>query len=340
MKSHRLANKLCGAIAGVLAAAMPMTAHAILVATGDGTQNTTQGTMPDGWNYVGSTSNASGVYLGDGWVLTVVHIGTASSYTSFTLPGYGTYQCNGNVIPITDPVTHNPVDLQLFQLSYSQANPLPDLPPLNIASSTPAAGTSIYMVGYGYSDRAAQPTYYDVTPDPYTNPNYNGAFVFTPTDTPGPDSFGGFQYDLNHQYKRWGTTVTTTDPDPNSPTYGQTTESINIGAGATTTLVSMFYNGLTDYENGGDSPEQGMVTEGDSGGGVFDASNTLVALNAYAQGLNGQPDDTVIFGDEINPIDLAPYQAEILADLPEPSAGLAGTAIILPLLARRRRARK
>jgi hypothetical protein len=38
--------------------------QAVILATGDGTQNATGAGAGDGWNYVGTVSGASGVYLG------------------------------------------------------------------------------------------------------------------------------------------------------------------------------------------------------------------------------------------------------------------------------------
>jgi hypothetical protein len=289
--------------------------------------------MPDGWNYVGTVDFASGTYLGNGWVITAAHVGSISMGTNFTLDGYGTYACNGNVVRLTDPNTSLDVDLQMFQISGTPSLPLPNLQPLNIAGTTPAAGTPLYMVGYGHSTRAVSPTYYDVSPDPL-NP---GHYIWTPVVTPDPDSYGGFTYDPTIQTKRWGTTLTTTDPNPSDPSYGQTTESNDIGEGATTTLVASFYNSLTDYQNGGQTPEEGMVTAGDSGGGEFDSDNTLVALNAYYNPYPDQPADTVIFGDGMDPIDLAAYQSEILTVVPEPTGTLMAAAMIFPLLAWRRR---
>lgn len=314
-------GKTCGAVLGILVLAMPKAAHAILVGPGDGTQDTTQGSMPNGWNYVGTVDSASGTYLGNGWVITADHIGGIVTGSSFTIDGYGTYLCNGNVVRLTDPNTSQDVDLQMFQLATA-----PALAPLNIASSTPAAGTSIYMVGYGHSQRNVQPTYYAVTGDP-NNPTWT--VVANPSDA----NAGGFGYDPSAQIKRWGTNLTAIDP-----VTGQTTSTQNIGNGATTCLYADFYDSLADYLASGGTSEEGMATAGDSGGGIFESDNTLVALNAYVDTYINQPANTAMFGDGMDPIDLAAYQPEITSIMvPEPSGGLLMAAAVFSLLAMRRR---
>jgi hypothetical protein len=130
----------------------------------NGTYNTTAPTSTDianwntgwgndsvtGWNYVGTVAagggSASGVYLGNGWVLTAGHVGS------------GTFQLGGptgptySVVPgSVQGLSGSPnADVSLFQISS-----LPNLPSLNIAAFPPTAfsdltpGSSVAMLGYG-----------------------------------------------------------------------------------------------------------------------------------------------------------------------------------------------
>jgi hypothetical protein len=100
-----------------------------------------------GWDYVGEIGGASGVYVGNGWVLTAGHVGEGT----FTLPngpGAGTYQPSGTPHFITDE--NGTADLCLFQIT-----PTPNLPPLTIGTNPPVAflppqaGTSVAMFGFG-----------------------------------------------------------------------------------------------------------------------------------------------------------------------------------------------
>jgi hypothetical protein len=101
-----------------------------------------------GWNYVGIVAGggggASGVYLGNNWVLTAGHVGPGN----FTL-GLNTYVVvPGSAQSITD--AQGTADMTLFQIATA-----PDLPALSIATSSPEvlstfqAGSKVAMIGYG-----------------------------------------------------------------------------------------------------------------------------------------------------------------------------------------------
>jgi hypothetical protein len=93
-----------------------------------------------GWNYVGQIGSASGVYLGDGYVLTAGHVGAGN----FTLGGVTYDEVAGSVQSI------GTADLTLFQISTS-----PDLPSLTLALNPPtivhgrSPGSAVVMIGYG-----------------------------------------------------------------------------------------------------------------------------------------------------------------------------------------------
>ena len=103
-----------------------------------------------GWNYVGHINGASGVYLGNGWVLTAGHVGSGN----FTLNGI-TYTPIPNTAQNIAPNASNKTsaDLTIYQI----ASP-PNLPPLTLSSSDPVAfsatqtGSTVAMLGYGGSN--------------------------------------------------------------------------------------------------------------------------------------------------------------------------------------------
>ena len=110
------------------------------------------GNTNTGWDYVGQVggaNDASGVYLGNGWVITAGHVSahdftldtntyafTGYSYTNFTLNINGTNQF---------------ADLNLFQISTTSTSGNVLLPTnnLTLASSFPGTSNQVVMIGYG-----------------------------------------------------------------------------------------------------------------------------------------------------------------------------------------------
>lgn len=97
-----------------------------------------------GWDFVGNVNGASGVYIGNGWVLTAGHVGPGN----FTLQGTTYTAVNGSALTLTD--TNGTADLTMFQIASAPALPL-----LPIATTAPTpfsnfnAGTSVVMLGFG-----------------------------------------------------------------------------------------------------------------------------------------------------------------------------------------------
>lgn len=104
--------------------------------TGWGTSNDLNGIT--GWDYVGRVGSASGIYLGNGWVLTAAHVGIGN----FTLSGV-TY----NAVSGSAQQVDSPADLTLFQIASN-----PGLPTLTLADSsfslTPYSSQAV-LIGYG-----------------------------------------------------------------------------------------------------------------------------------------------------------------------------------------------
>lgn len=97
-----------------------------------------------GWSYVGMVNGAGGVYLGNGWVLTVAHVGAGP----LVLDGITYAMVPGSTRGFT--TGSNTADITLFQI----ASP-PNLPALTIASSAPTSlspsrnGSAVAMIGPG-----------------------------------------------------------------------------------------------------------------------------------------------------------------------------------------------
>jgi hypothetical protein len=112
-----------------------------------------------GWDYVGNINRGSGVYLGNGWVLTAQHVG----FGNFNLGGF-TYNYAGyNYSTFTTTVGTNSyyADLNLFRIeTISTTGKALNMPALTLASSAPVffgnttranqlSQSQAVMIGYG-----------------------------------------------------------------------------------------------------------------------------------------------------------------------------------------------
>lgn len=266
-----------------------------------------------GWGNVGSVNGASGVYLGNGWVLTVDHLGYPSGITLDSITNNmlvsTTYDVDRPAIQLRNPYDPNDpqdsnalADLQLFHVKDAPTN----LPTLNIASSSPTAGTSFTAIGFG--DAAVGPVQY-----------YNQAWQNV--GSPDQATYGGYA-EGDRYFEHWATNQTVNvGPDgfADSGPDGVTIAYVNVGPGNTLDFFSQFYSGLSEYVNEPQLSES-QVGGGDSGGAVFDQFGNLIGISEGIMGLTGQPDETAAFGDMSAYVDLAPYRQEILANMPEPAS--------------------
>ena len=295
-------------------------AQAVIVdgANGTGTANTTSASFPvAGLNNVGTVvfnPPGSGVYLGNGWVLTAVHVGTVTTGTAFQVAGGG-YFCDGTVVRLNDPSNNQPTNVEVFHLSSS-----PPLPTLNLASTTPSIASTIYTMGDGL--RGSQ-VFYNVT-------GTGAATVFTPTPTATGSNAQGYQEDATTHVQRWGSNLTTTPPGASA------------GANKVVVTVQNFGNvtifGST-FDSGNPTGSESQVSLGDSGGGVFNTSNVLVGMNDLEFTTQNQPANTALYGNQAGYADIATYRSQIvtIAGVPEPStAGLLMLGAAAGLCRRRR----
>jgi hypothetical protein len=90
------------------------------------------------WDHVGTVNAASGIYIGNGWVVSAAHVG----WGDFNLSGT-TYAFDGTSLRLTN-ADGSATDMVMFHL-----NPPPKLGSLILATNTPAAYSQVDMMGYG-----------------------------------------------------------------------------------------------------------------------------------------------------------------------------------------------
>jgi hypothetical protein len=273
----------------------------------DGTQNTSS--PPDFlyWNNIGyvpfgaSDVGGSGIYLGNGWVLTAAHVqgGSNGGYT-FVIPKLN----NGADAVFTPqfasqvglhlPSTGAGSDLTLFRL---QDDPLLQTLPQIQFGVTPQVGSNVTVIGSGYNRQPGLHYWHLANP---SKPD-----TTTWTDVTGLPSQNtaqrtGYVYATQPNFaKRWGTNTTVAVPG-NGPTF-------------VFNNTELF---ATSFDPGNDNEAQ--LAPGDSGGGVF-AGNRLVGLNLYKGDDSnsdnpslGQPSNTAVFDNASFYANLNDYVNEIV----------------------------
>jgi hypothetical protein len=113
----------------------------VLIASGDGTGNTTAPPSDPGWSHVGAVGLLTAVYLGDAWVLTANHVGTGP----ITLGGV-TYPVVANS---SVRLAHTQTPLVLTDLLMFRLVSDPGLETLPIAASSPPVTTEALLIGRG-----------------------------------------------------------------------------------------------------------------------------------------------------------------------------------------------
>ena len=92
----------------------------------------------------GSTIRGSGIYLGNGWMLTADHLG---AFNSITFDGVTNYAWNG-----ATPVTLGTSDMKLFRLAS-----LPSVPAVPVYSGTGELFSPATLVGWGVGRNGSSP---------------------------------------------------------------------------------------------------------------------------------------------------------------------------------------
>lgn len=251
-----------------------------------------------GFDYVGAVNGSTGVYIGNGWVLTANHVGTGT----FNLGGMN-YTYNG-----TDSYQIGGVDLRLFKLSST-----PALAPLTISTIAPSDDDEVVIIGAGRTPTSSTPTTWYVDTDPVN-------WVWSTSPFPEADATAsGFV--ASPKDVRWGTNVVDfIDPGVSYSGY------------APTDMI------VTDFDETGGTDFEAQAVTNDSGSGLFvdygsgwELAGTIVTVDIY----NNQPSgaSSALFGNLTYAIDLSQHEEEIsdyvFGVVPEPAT----TALLLGLAA-------
>jgi hypothetical protein len=288
----------------------PAKSSAVVIGTDPGQSTPNNQTQPigfNGWNYVGTASGASCVYLGNDWCISAYHVvGAPTANSSVSFNGFG-YLTTGQSIRLTNPSDSSATDLVLFKIN---AVPTGLSTPLTIATSAPVANAAYTNAGYGL-DRNSVQQLYDAS--------------FNATSNMSDAVYEGYNV-TSYGANSWGTNSVYNFGTMSSPI---TTQYLNNGFGYVTLFSGEFL------------PATDQILSGDSGGGAFNSSGQLMGINLYLGAYAGQPDTTeALYGQASYMADLSVYAAQINADIavPEPTSAVLFGAVGLPLLLRRRRA--
>ncbi len=279
---RRIVHVVRPAAAGlVVMGSLASTAQAVVVSSPNSNVTLVAPANDPGWNNMAHVNGATGVYLGDRWMITAGHVGDGAVTFSdgrvfnFTV-GSGVTLTNPDGFGLTGAA-----DLRMFQLTAD-----PGLPKLSIATSTPGAGARVMMIGAG-RDRAANEIGWQVTTS-------SSGDVWTPAPLPITNAKGFSLLSTSHM--RWG----------QSSVVGQP-----FGLSATNTVV------FDTRFSSASGPMQAQAVSGDSGGGVFQSVagswNLAGLIDAQEFPLTNQPSGTVVFGQSTDVTDLALFHDQILS---------------------------
>ena len=269
------------------------------------------------WSNVGITAGATGVYLGDRWVLTARHVHGEGDPKTIAFPQIGVFHAEANSkieIPNSDPSMLARSDLAMFRLKED-----PGLPPLRISVDTPAIGTEVYLVGHGL-DREEGLTYWDADIRPGRN-------VWSESDE--PNEYAGFKMVSSHSL-RWGTNLVEYDEalfwENNDPGH---TIVRTIEGGETVLLITEFDRDgfsspyVSDERDAIVTPFESQAVIGDSGGGVFVHNEGRWELAGVMNAVLGQENQdepggpnsrfNALFGSTTLSANLADYRDAILS---------------------------
>jgi hypothetical protein len=246
---------------------------AVIITDGDGSGNTTAPADDFGFANVGIRGSGTAIYLEDGWCLTAAHVGDGT--TIFQNVQYN--EVPGSAVQLINPPGVGDTyyaDLMLYQIKAP-----PNLPPVMLTDSAPAAGWQVTMVGNGRDRSNTQTAYWTTTWAPSSPPGaYAGEIWASASDI------------------RWGNNV-----------IGGVAIPYASGAVSETAFTTIFGAQGTGLDAQG--------TPGDSGGGVFHQGSSgawsLAGLMFATQAVAGQPWGTSIFGNITYSVDLSVYRSEI-----------------------------
>ena len=289
-------------------------ALAVVVSSTTDNTSTPDDTFP--FNNVGVIKGASGVYLGDRWVLTARHVTGGKDPAPVSFPEIGTFQPVPNSlisIENADPKLSEFTDLVIFRLQED-----PGLPSIPIASQTPAVGTEVYLVGNGL-DRRDDVTFWDADITPAKND-------WTEVDEAG--EYAGYRT-LGSNSIRWGTNLIEDDEQLFFEFDSGHTRTWPVNGNDVIFLITEFdhdgysNNTVLNADSNFETEFESQAVLGDSGGGLFvrnegiwELAGIINAVDGYSgQEESGGPSGVynALFGAKTLSANLADYRDTILS---------------------------
>ncbi len=326
MHLTRPVSIFCSALLTVASAG---SASALVIYGANGSGNTTDPGDGLPWANAGSVGAASGVFLGNfetgSWVLTASHVANGGA-PGINLGGTFYAGVGGSGVQIRNG-DNTTTDLYLFRIASA-----PALPNLTLATERPAQGDVVTMIGNGGVEGTFKR--WDVTTVAGTQND-----VWTETASAAASDYVGYTV-AGGIGKRWGQAfylgggytfnVSNTGPTANVVTSFDPLNGSTLAVGGDSGSA-MFYSIGGQYVLGGITSSLLSLGTPDTpppGGAVATGKNVgaYYNLNGYA--------DIVNYRDAI----LATVGAATPIPEPAAAAGLAGAAVLLAGLARRRRA--
>jgi hypothetical protein len=277
-----------------------MSCQAIVVHLGADSDNLVAPADDPGWGRVGRVgTNGSGVYLGNGWVITANHV----SKGNFTVDGDATYNTIADTgVQLRNTTDTAYVDLYMFRVDVQQGS-LGLLDDVVLASSAPTADRQTVHIGTGVGQTSAEETGWDVVSGEWTvqsilrKADYTGYYWSSTRETRWAYESGAGEYD-----------------------YG------GMEAFATK-FVSADNYGITSNNDSG----SGLFVKN---GEQWELAGVATAVTAYS----GQPASTSVYGNLGIYADLSAYSDQIttIMVVPEPCTLLLTAAGALFLRKRKR----
>lgn len=238
-----------------------------------------------GFANVGARGSASGVYLGEGWVLTAKHVGAGD----IAFNGVTYHYEEGSVHLIENPSGYYRLNSTYTDLTLFRITEEPDLPSLTIATEPPSVGADLYLAGNGIKHEDAL-SYWTVN---------TSSWVWTETDA--TTQYWGYEPEGTRELN-WGKNRVLGSCRGPSPS----THYLSISG---TDIVAM----KTRFD--AQEPYEAQAVGGDSGGGAFywddEEGWVLAGIISCAESLPNSP-TKAIAGAMTYSVDLSFYQDQIL----------------------------
>ncbi len=261
-----------------LALAHASAAGAVIVSSGAGDPAPPS---PDpGLDHVAVVAGLSGVYLGNGWLLTAGHVVAAArnqKKLGVSLAGKSYRLLPETTVEIRDD--GRATDLALVRIDAD-----PGLTPLEISRDTPPPGAQVILAGNGPLQETTRACW-DAAGQPASAKTPGARCGFAWRKTPEGQT-NGVQWGTNQIAGR-----DTILPGPR---------------GARTQVFS------TEFRDGLPTPREAQAGVGDSGGPVFVRSEDGFSLAGILLGVSAQGRSAAVFGDRSYAADLAVYRDRIL----------------------------